>query len=77
MSICNVRRRASNWQPLSAEARATLQAQPDQWDYVELWDGAAAQMTAFGATRRGPDLFNRPAEALDKPDPAQLSLDLT
>jgi hypothetical protein len=40
--------RMRGWRPLSAEARALLQADPAKWDYVELWDGAAAQACVFG-----------------------------
>lgn len=75
MAICNVKRRAANWSPLSAEARALLQAEPAKWDYVELWDGAAAQSCVFGVpTRRAPDLFDTPAP--EKPDRDQMSFDL-
>jgi len=71
------RNRMVGWHPLSAEARALMAAEPEKWDYVELWDGAAAQSTVFGVpTRRPPDLFT-PLEEPAKPDPAQMSLDLT
>ena len=67
--------RMTGWHPLSAEARALLQAEPAKWDYVELWDGAAAQSCVFGIpTRRAPDLFDAP-EAVT-PDPDQMSFDL-
>lgn len=52
--------RAAVWSPLSPEARALIESEPDRWDYVELWDGAAAQSCAFGATHRAPDLFTVP-----------------
>jgi len=78
MTICNVTRRAPNWAPLSPEARATIEREPGAWDYVELWDGAAAQMTAFGVTRRAPpsnqrDMFEPDAEP-DMTDPNQQEL---
>ena len=78
MTICNVRKRAANWSPLSPEARDTIRREPSRWDYVELWDGAAAQMNAFGATRRAPDLFTRLEEPEPEApaDPSQMSLDL-
>ena len=78
MSITNVRRRASNWTPLSPEARDTIRSEPSRWDYVELWDGAAAQMNAFGASRPIPALLAIMAEPEPEPapDPAQMSLDL-
>lgn len=53
-------KRAAAWSPLSPEARALIESEPDRWDYVELWDGAAAQSCAFGATRRAPDLLMVP-----------------
>lgn len=57
------------WSPLSPEARALIASEPDRWDYVELWDGAAAQSCAFGATRRPPDLFTVP-NGLEPPEPS-------
>lgn len=50
-------KRAANWSPLSDEARALFDRDPGAWDYVELWDGAAAQACAFGVGNRPPDLF--------------------
>jgi hypothetical protein len=77
MAICNVKRRASNWAPLSPEARATIQREPGRWDYVELWDGAAAQMNAFGSCRPVPALLAIMADPEpEKPDPDQMSFDL-
>ncbi len=63
--------RAAVWSPLSPEARALIESEPDRWDYVELWDGAAAQSCAFGATRRAPDLFTVPQGI----EPSEPSLD--
>lgn len=64
------------WHPLSAETRAIMASEPDKWDYVELWDGAAAQAVVFGVTaRRAPDLFTM-LEPVEKPDPAQTEMDL-
>ena len=53
-------KRAAVWSPLSPEARALIESEPDRWDYGELWDGAAAQSCAGGATRRPPELFTVP-----------------
>ena len=69
-------KRSRYWSPLSAEARALIDADPGKWDYVELWDGAAAQANAFGATRRCPPLLAMVEEPPDKPDPSQMSFDL-
>lgn len=76
MSICNVKRRAANWSPLSADARETIRREPGRWDYVELWDGAAAQMNAFGASRPMPSLLAMMTEPEpdEPPDPAQREL---
>lgn len=69
-------KRSRHWQPLSTEARALIQSDPGKWDYVELWDGAAAQANAFGATRRAPPLLVMLDDEPEKPDPAQMSFDL-
>ncbi len=69
-------KRMHGWHPLSQEARALIRDNPGKWDYVELWDGAAAQSNAFGATKRPPDLLTVLEEPAEKPDPAQMSFDL-
>jgi hypothetical protein len=69
-------KRMQGWHPLSAEARQLIENEPGKWDYVELWDGAAAQSVVFGvpARRPPPDLFSEPEP--EKPDPDQMELEI-
>lgn len=65
-------KRSAAWSPLSEGARALFDAEPGSWDYVSLWDGAAAQRCAFGVGRAPPDLLTcLEPEPLRLPDPDQ------